>query len=51
MPAYVASRKALACKLVTFYPDNASKNVDTHNATILLFDESTGVIKAVYDVS
>ena len=47
MPAYMASRRALACKLVTFYPDNGAKRLDTHMATILLFDEATGMIKAV----
>lgn len=47
MPAYVASREALACKLVTSYPNNAAKNINTHNAIILLFDESTGILKAV----
>lgn len=47
MPAYVASRQALACKLVSFYPNNAAINMNTHNATILLFDESTGTLKSV----
>jgi ornithine cyclodeaminase/alanine dehydrogenase-like protein (mu-crystallin family) len=47
MPAYVASRNALACKLVTFYPNNAAKEMDTHMAHVLLFDETSGEIKAV----
>ena len=51
MPAYVSSRHALACKLVTFYPGNAAKNMDTHMATILLFDETSGTIKAVFLVT
>jgi len=48
MPAYVASQNALACKLVSVYPDNAAKNLDTHMATIMLFDEQTGMLKAVF---
>lgn len=47
MPAHVASQHALACKLVSFYPNNAAKNIDTHMATILLFDEETGRLNAV----
>lgn len=47
MPAYVSSKQALACKLVTFYPNNAAENLETHMATILLFDESSGRLKAV----
>ncbi|XP_046658134.1 ketimine reductase mu-crystallin-like isoform X1 [Daphnia pulicaria] len=49
MPAYVASRNALACKLVTFYPNNAAKEMDTHMAHVLLFDETSGEIKAIMD--
>lgn len=47
MPAHVASREALACKLVTSFRGNADKNLSTHNAIILLFEESTGMLKAV----
>lgn len=48
MPAYVASQGALACKMVSFYPDNSSKQISTHMATIILFDEQTGKMRAVY---
>ena len=47
MPAYVSGKSALACKLVTFYPDNGRSNKQTHMATIILFDETDGSIKAV----
>lgn len=47
MPAYVGS--ALACKLVSFYPENAIKGIPTHQATVLLFDEATGRLKACMD--
>ncbi|XP_057379305.1 ketimine reductase mu-crystallin-like [Daphnia carinata] len=49
MPAYVESRHALACKLVTFYPNNSAKNMDTHMASILLFDETSGMPIAIMD--
>ena len=48
MPAYVGS--ALACKLVSFYPENAIKGIPTHQATVLLFDEATGRLKAVHSL-
>jgi len=47
MPAYVASQQALTCKLITNYPGNSGTNVPTHMATVLLFDEATGSIRAV----
>ena len=47
MPAYVSSHKSLACKLVSFFPDNSRNQLSTHVATILLFDETTGFLKAV----
>lgn len=40
MPA--ASPKALGAKLLTFYPDNAKKNLHTHMAVIVLFRPETG---------
>jgi ornithine cyclodeaminase/alanine dehydrogenase-like protein (mu-crystallin family) len=40
----------LACKVVSFFPDNALKGLHTHSSTVLLFDESTGFIKAVCDI-
>lgn len=51
MPAYVSSRQALACKLVTFYPNNTAKDLDTHMAHVLLFDETSGEIKAVISIT
>lgn len=47
MPAYVASQRALACKLLTNFPANSGRNKATHMATILLFDEETGTVQAV----
>ena len=47
MPAYVASQRALACKLITNFPANSGRNLPSHMATIILFDEATGAIQAV----
>lgn len=54
MPAYVNHDRfgALACKLVTSFPGNErlSRPLPTINAHISLFDESTGVLKAVSEM-
>lgn len=51
MPGYLNddSYGTLACKLVTSFPNNAhlSEALPTINAHISLFDENTGVLKAV----
>lgn len=51
MPGYLDHDRfgALACKLVTSFPANEhlSRPLPTINAHISLFDESTGVLKAV----
>jgi len=49
MPAYVASQRALACKLITNFPANSGRNLPSHMATIILFDEATGAIQAMMD--
>ncbi|MBI1853013.1 MAG: ornithine cyclodeaminase family protein [Planctomycetes bacterium] len=46
MPAYW---RALGAKLVTFYPGNAARGVETHLATILLFEPETGRLIATLD--
>lgn len=56
MPGYVNHVKfgALACKLVTNFPENECKesgNVASVNANILLFDEATGILKAVSTIT
>lgn len=51
MPGYLEDERygALACKLVTMFEGNASlkKPLPTINANIMVFDESTGILKAV----
>lgn len=53
MPGYLNDARfgALACKLVTYNPNNGSKQIPTVNANILLFDEATGILKAVRHVA
>jgi thiomorpholine-carboxylate dehydrogenase len=47
MPAVAA--KAMGAKLVSFYPGNAAAGIDTHFATILLFETPHGRPLAVMD--
>lgn len=47
MPGYVPSEAALATKLVTLYPDNAQKGLNTHSAIIILMNPDNGQILAV----
>lgn len=51
MPVYLKDERfgGLACKLVTSFPDNErlSRPLPTINAHISLFDDNTGVLKAV----
>jgi len=49
MPAYVTGREALGAKVVTFYPDNAVRNLPTHMAVVLLWDSATGELLAIMD--
>ncbi|XP_072415856.1 ketimine reductase mu-crystallin isoform X2 [Chiloscyllium punctatum] len=48
MPAYSAKDDALVTKLVRFYQANSSAS-SSHHATVLLFDPSNGILKAVMD--
>src|SRR5262245_57542948 len=49
MPAYLPSAGALAAKLVTLFPKNASLGLHTHQAAILAFDPDTGTPLALMD--
>ena len=46
MPAYGGG---LGAKLVTLYPPNAERGIDTHHAIIVMFDPETGQPEAVMD--
>ncbi|XP_067881966.1 ketimine reductase mu-crystallin [Heterodontus francisci] len=48
MPAYSAEDDALATKMVRFYQTTNSET-SSHQATVLLFDPSNGILKAVMD--
>ncbi|XP_078096671.1 ketimine reductase mu-crystallin isoform X2 [Mustelus asterias] len=48
MPAYSAEDDALATKIVRFY-QRSSSTTSSHHATVLLFDPSNGILKAVMD--
>ena len=51
MPAHIASRAALGAKLVTVFNSNGARGLPSHFATILLFDDQTGRLRAVMDGS
>ncbi|XP_078521192.1 ketimine reductase mu-crystallin [Lissotriton helveticus] len=49
MPAYSAEDDALTTKVVTFYERGAQSALPSHQSTVLLFDPSNGILKAVID--
>ncbi len=49
MPSFAPSLPALGAKLVTVCPTNASRGLDTHQATIVMLDPQTGVPHAILD--
>ncbi|KRT82327.1 hypothetical protein AMK59_3832, partial [Oryctes borbonicus] len=51
MPGYINADKcrALACKVVTVFPDNYKNNLPSILANILLFNEKTGTLDAIMD--
>jgi len=49
MPSFASSLPALGAKLVTVCPANASRGLDTHQATIVILDPQTGVPHAILD--
>jgi ornithine cyclodeaminase/alanine dehydrogenase-like protein (mu-crystallin family) len=49
MPSFAPSLPALGAKLVTVCPVNASRGLDTHQATIVMLDPETGVPHAILD--
>jgi alanine dehydrogenase len=49
MPAFIPAAGALGTKLVTVFGGNASRDLPTHLATILLLDSTTGQLLALLD--
>ena len=49
MPSYVPSLPALGAKLVTVCAGNAQRNLDTHQAVIVMLNPQTGVAEAILD--
>ena len=49
MPCYVPSLPALGAKIVTVCAGNAARGLGTHQATIIMLDPATGVVRAVLD--
>lgn len=49
MPAYLKTAGAVGAKAVTFYPQNAARNLPTHLAVVLLWDGATGDLLALMD--
>jgi alanine dehydrogenase len=51
MPAHLPARAALGSKIVTVFNGNHARDLPSHFATILLFDDATGELNAVMDGS
>lgn len=51
MPAQLNATHQLGTKIVTFFPNNASKSLPTINGVILLLDTETGAVKALLEAS
>lgn len=49
MPAYAPAIGTLSAKLVTVFPGNASKGLDSHHAVIVVFDAEDGQPAALMD--
>src|SRR5262245_50354343 len=49
MPAFDGRRGILGAKMVTVAPANAGRGLDTHLATIALFDSESGELAAIVD--
>ncbi|KAM4631793.1 ketimine reductase mu-crystallin isoform 1-T1 [Discoglossus pictus] len=49
MPVYSAADDALTTKIVTFYENKTPSAFPSHQSTVLLFDPSNGILKAVID--
>lgn len=49
MPCYVPSLPAVGAKLVTVSPGNASRGIDTHQATVVILNPITGAPEAILD--
>lgn len=51
MPAFLKAENSLVSKLVTVFPGNEGRGVETHNALLVAFDADSGVPVAVMDAS
>ena len=49
MPCYAPSLPALGAKIVTVCPENAARGLGTHQATIMMLDPITGIVRAIVD--
>jgi ornithine cyclodeaminase len=49
MPAFLPGLPALTVKVVTVYPNNPSRRLDTTQGTLLLLDETTGTPELLLD--
>lgn len=49
MPGYVSPAKALGLKIVSVYPDNIEKGLDSISSTMVLKDEKTGQVSSIMD--
>lgn len=51
MPGHLSSINTLGIKTVTVFPGNTGTEYDSHQGTVMLFDDSNGRLKAIVDAS
>jgi ornithine cyclodeaminase/alanine dehydrogenase-like protein (mu-crystallin family) len=51
MPAYSSTLPAFGAKVITVFPGNHTRGIDSHQGAVLLFDREDGRIAAVMDAS
>lgn len=49
MPAYIQSKNIAGTKVLTVIPDNYMANLPSHQGQVLVFDATSGVLKAIVD--
>ncbi len=49
MPSHLPNKGVFGTKIITVFPENHKKNVESHQGIVVLFDDETGSIKGIVD--
>ena len=49
MPAVIEAQGLAGCKIITIFPGNFKKGLHSHQGVVVLFETSTGMLKAIVD--